>query len=421
MPRNTHPLNDLLHLGTEPASAIVLSDDIGPYSSGTTVQDLLDEWASIINAHRVPTNAVIKKTIANVAAWTWIRRMTTDGVLFEGAQLQAVATSSGVWLAVGEDDDGGAAVYSAVDPEGTWTRITGWPFISLYGVATDGTTWAVAGEGVLDFSAGSGNPDSTSGGRVFTTTRPLEPHHWTQRATNATGFGSAPGFFGIHYAASRWVTWGNGGNLPVLFTATDATSTWTSQDTSAFDHPGILDITYGNSTWVALSGGSASAARQVLTASDPAGSWTNLGNVGPPGASFIRYAGGYWVAGGTRSSSGFHGGPWWATSPGGTWTEMTTAVGIGLALAHDGTSWLYVGTQGVSPFAARAVAASDPTGTWTQVTAPNSTGFTDFGNPLASDGRTWVIVGTDSSFSDSIIETAHGFSTTSFTADAVKV
>jgi hypothetical protein len=410
MPRNQHPLSDLLHVGFEPDSAIELSGDIGPFPAGTTVHDFLAALDVMIEGYHSPSftlDAVQRKTIQNIGAWTWVRRLSSGS---DFAYINGFANSGGLWVAVGDTLSDAGQVYWARDPEGTWTRQPGWPQLYYGSVATDGTTWAIAGEGRLVGNFGViGSPDTFLAGHLWTNSDPTHDHYWVQRLNTSDGFGNGPSLFGVLYANSHWVTWGASGSGAALYTAgTNPTGTWTSRSTSAFDTPGPADITFGNGTWVALSGDGST----ISTASAPTSTWTNQGTIGVPGADKIKYANGYWLIVGTRVISGvFHGGPWYATSPTGTWTEVSAGMRVTVDMVWDGTRWVVLGTD--NSFNPRVVVATDPTGTWTSVGAPN------FNDPwrLAFDGRVYVAGGVGDA-EETAIETALNFAYTAVALDA---
>jgi hypothetical protein len=396
--RNTHPLNDLLHIGREPASGIAISDDIGPYPQGTTVQELLEAWGTIVDAVDAAgfsANAVKRKTWSGLSAWGWVRRMTSIDPVY--AYINGFAYSNGLWVAVGDADDISGQLYWAHDPEGEWTRQLGWPQIYLGSVATDGTTWAIAASGQIDLDG--------IDGRIWTSPEPSVDHHWTVRLTD-----SSVGLESVYYANSHWVAWAASGAGSRLYTAgSTPTGTWTSRSTSGFTSPGPIDITFGNSTWVAISGNGSN----VSTASTPTGTWTNAGAVGISGADKIKYANGYWIIVGFHQVSPgvIHGGPWYATSPTGPWTEVTSpALRVTVDMLWDGTRWVVLGAD--SSFVTKVIIATNPAGTWTNVTAPAIDPWR-----LAFDGRVYLAGGVGTTEATAI-ETALNFAKTAITANA---
>lgn len=341
--RNTHSLDDFLHAGREPASAIELSDDIGPFEAGTTVQEFLEAISTIVVASQASgfsIDAVVKRSISGIVPWAWVRRMT--GLVDDFDYIYRIAYGNGMWVAVGFTDEFGGQMYWSRGAVGPWTRQPGWVG-DLVGVTTDGTTWAVA-----------------QSGTILTNSDPSVDHWWAPRATEIGPLED------IYYANGRWVAWGATGAGPRLCTATSATGTWTSRSTDNFDFTGPIDIIYANSTWVCISG-----TATISTASDPAGTWTNLGAVGPGGSTRIAYGGGYWIVAGSKIISGVrHGGPWYATSLSGPWTEASTPLTFSLDVLWDGSRFVAVGFD--NTFAAlRMVVATNPSGTWTEVTAPD--------------------------------------------------
>lgn len=391
MPRHLHGLDDLLHVGSEPASAIVLSDDIGPFPQSTTVAEFLDAIGVIAEAFHADgfaIDAVIKDTSENIVPWTWVRRLSYSDSF---AYLNGIHYSNGLWMAVGDDvdEDVSGTVFWTHDPTGEWTKQPGWEQSSYFGVYSDGTTWVIV----------------DTGGRIWTSATPTVDHHWVMRL-DATG-----PFFGVIFASGHWVAWGASGSTSRLYTAgSTPTGTWTSRSVAAFTSPGLIDITFGNGTWVAVSGNGSS----ISTATNPTSTWTNQGTVGVQGTDRIRYANGYWLICGALNISGtFHGGPWYATSPTGPWTRVTSpATRFTSDAVWDGTRWVVIGMN--SSFQPMTLIATDPSGTWTQVTAPDFPG--DIWR-IAYDGRVYVASGIGDD-DESALETTLSFAYTAFTVDA---
>lgn len=402
--RNVHSLGDLLHVGREPASAIVLSEDIGPYEEGTTVEDFLTAIQVIVEASHadgLTLAAVLKKTIQNVAAWTWVRRMTTEGQDY--AYINDFAHSNGLWVAVGDANelspfspDYSAQVFWARDPEGPWARQIGWPEVYCMGVATDGTTWAVVSQGEISTPENPFGDDIN--GRVWTTSDPTRDHWWVQTHTDGVALD------GITYANSQWVAWGENAGGRLLTAGTNPTGTWTSRSVAVTGAP--VDITYGNGAWVCISSST------ITTASAPTGTWTNVG-ASPTSGYKVRYANGYWVISGTKLISGvFHGGPWYATSLAGPWTEVSASFRVTVGLVHTGARWVVVGFD--SSFNVLVKTTTDPSGTWTDVSGPN---FQDIWKALDTDGRV-IVIGGIGQDEETAIETALPYSSTALTFDA---
>lgn len=248
---------------------------------------------------------------------------------------------------------------------------------TLYGVATDGTSYVAVGDS----------------GRIETSSDGVE---WTQR-TSPTGASLKT----VTYGGGQWVAAGDAG---VILTSPDSV-TWTLQDSSSGAE--FNCVRYLNGLYVACGTG-----RDLRTSPDGI-TWT--GRLGSLAYDGVAYGHGVWVAGGilgqiARSLDGTtwtNTGDWGSaedirglvfangqfvavgvsgktkTSPDGlTWTEQASATTIALnGLGWDGTNFIAVGDTGVVQTSPDGLA-------WTRTVVPEPSLFA-----VATDGQLFVAVG----------------------------
>lgn len=318
-------------------------------------------------------------------------------------------------------------------PAGSWTVVDLSNSNSNNGVATDGTTFVVAGR------TGVGNFTDT----IWYTNDPSGS--WTQVTLGTSGAGN--GLSAVTYGNGYWVVagGGNGG-----WYATSPSGTWT-QNTS-IGTSGILAVAYGNGYWVVagLNGvlryratdptGSFTVNTQGTNtwqratyangywvivnsnstglsyrATDPTGAFTS-GSAQPDGSWGLAYGNGYWVVTGTTTPIRYR-----ATDPTGAFTNSSTPWNVKDVdeVTYTGTYWVAGGNSGRMLYI-----ASDPTGTWTDTTV-GSVNWRDVASNsayivLAGDAGRVAYTGQQPILADAVfVASSAGTHSGSFTANAV--
>jgi hypothetical protein len=403
--RNTHSLDDVLHIGTELTSAIYLSDDIGPFGYLTSVQEVLETiegYIADLLAQGFTLDAVkvvIGALTRSFNAWEWINRV--DDTVGTGI-LRGVGYGNNEWIAVGDN----ARMYASpaaelpLDPANNWSQITGHGMTGdLWRAKYGGTTWVIVGAKIYT--------GTTAGGG------------WTLRLTPpGSSFLNT-----VEFGNNEWVAGGNTSGSPYLVTAgSNPTGAWTSRSTANFgSSSSITSIAYGGGLWVALTN-----SREIITATSPTGTWTNRGAFATAGATGIdlAYGDGMFVIGGLRTPFPSTGHVWVSTNPtAGAWDQyaLTGQFGSITDVLFDGHQFIASGLQpsGSPTFSrARVAAAANPRGAWTNhdptsaFDAPNTI-------TLAHDGRyVLVAVGDDGDSSHAVVEVTYSVSPTTILADA---
>jgi len=183
-------------------------------------------------------------------------------------------------------------------------------------------------------------------------------------------------FYAAEYGNGYWVFGAN----KTLFTTTSLESPLT-QNSSSF-YGDIRDIYYGSDGyWVAVT-----SAGKIYTATDPTSTWTQNTSTATALYSVHRGSDGYWVAAGQAyNDPDLYGSIMYSTDPTSSWTTKyldKSTIFKGIYMGSDGY-WVTVGTGGY------IYTATDPSafGGWTQ----RASGVTDDLTDVYHDGTHWVI------------------------------
>lgn len=213
----------------------------------------------------------------------------------------------------------------------------------------------------------------------------------------------------ITYANGYWVVGGQyydtgSDRCARIAYATSLAGTWTMEDVwgSSANGNTIKCVTYADGYWVAGgmydSGGTRNYAR-IAYATSPDATWAtkdvwNGGNR-TVCVNGLVYANGYWVAGGTRYSSGYYAQIAYATNVTGTWTtkiiwQGTSDCGIN-AIVYANSYWMVVGRGYSSGYKGRIAYTTNLTGTWTTKDIWDSNSAII--NCVTYDNNHWVVGG----------------------------
>ena len=147
------------------------------------------------------------------------------------------------------------------------------------------------------------------------------------------------------------------------------------------------DIGYNGKIWVIVGENTAlNTVGAIKYSINPASGWTNATI---PGVSYsvkcVKWSGSYWLAGTSVTSPNLL-----ISYDGITWTNAAPAITMDSinGLAWNGLAWVSVGSNSIPPFT--NIQYTTPTGVWTAATNL----FSGQGNSVATNGRTWVAVGT---------------------------
>lgn len=239
-----------------------------------------------------------------------------------------------------------AALYTATDPLGTWTsQNLGWSGQNTNGVLFKQSIWACWG----------------FNGRLSTSTAPGST--WTVRTSIQSIFPSQP-IYALDYDTSNslWVAFG-GSSTPILATASDITSTFTSR-TAGGAGAYFTHAAFGGGYWVV-----ADTNGSVFYGTNPtAGSgWLTQIHTGSGARSFVKYIGGYFVV------ADLSGNMWIAATPTSTLTSWTN-VASGAGFTASVQIFDVAGTTAVAAGAVdgKLASALTPAGPWTPGTNPFS-------------------------------------------------
>ena len=172
----------------------------------------------------------------------------------------------------------GGIFYTSTDGS-TWTSRTPPGSFNINGMATDGTTLAVAGASGNLFTTTSTNPASIS---------------WTSRTSS---FGTTA-IRDLEYHGGYWVAVGDSAKVAY---STNATS-WTQKSTGTSAGKECFGVTYHMGRWLVIANGVSSTGETVRSnTTDPSGSWT-VASSNQPACTKIssdgRYA--FWVVAGGK-------------------------------------------------------------------------------------------------------------------------
>lgn len=150
----------------------------------------------------------------------------------------------------------------------------------------------------------------------------------------------------------------------------------------------VNDIAYNGTQWVIVGIKNNIAAISYTT--DPSSTWTPviqqlLSNLS--GAHTVRWSGSEWLAGTSGQTTLIK------STDGIIWSDATplNSMEVVLGLAWNGFSWVAVGENASPPY--NTIAYTDSMGIWQK----SSNSFTISGKDIATNGRTWVAVGSGDS------------------------
>lgn len=278
--------------------------------------------------------------------------------------------SDGYWVAVGQ---AGKMAY-ATGPNGPWTDISsngGFSTSAINCVDFDGTYWVAVSDG----------------GKIrYASTPPTGA--WSAAA--APGFG-ASNVFEVRYGGGKWVA--VGGVTGGVKQTTDPTGTWSSPTSITLTAPFTASVDFDGTYWALCAPSGA-----IRYATDPAGTWSAATTGNSITFYSIAYGGGWWVAGGLQSGTGYV--MVKQTDPTGTWTNNSTNAGFTQSgntyvtgLCYGEGYWLGASTNLTNNIARYA---ADPSGTWTAATIPATSTATDTVRTSYGAGF-WIVSGKSAS------------------------
>lgn len=154
-------------------------------------------------------------------------------------------------------------------------------------------------------------------------------------------------------------------------------------------------VSYGSQSMVAVTGGRAVDTTgepgdckawflSSVAAPSPGGSWSSVSTGATPKFNDINYGGGYWVAVGDTGTIYYRA----ASNPNGTWTSGSVGSTNNLtSVAYNGTAWMVSGGSSL-------YYATTPSGTWTEITF---SGLSATFNKVRYLNGYWVAVGNSAS------------------------
>ena len=355
--------------------------------ASSAVQNFTDLGATSNTSGFVTIGLVNPVPLVQTSTWNKIWTTSFETFVPPNSKASAVAFGAGVYVAV--TNGGELPVLYSYDgvnwqkdasgaPVASWVSVTygNGSFCAVshdyeHMISSDGINWSYKNDSVpvslwVSVAYLNGQFVSVSfSGAPFVMTSKTPAAAWSTAS-------SVP--LASHLAS---VTYGNGlfvavGSSPsYVLTASDPAGTWTQATSPQANF--WQSVIYANGLFVAVTLDS------VMTATDPSGTW-RLPTTTPPNGGWISVTFGndLFVAVGTDAVM-------YANDPTGTWSSAPSVpTGTWISVTNEGGLFVSVGTNAV-------IWATDPTGTWTYATSVPSGDW----KSVTNEGGLFVAVGTD--------------------------